>query len=762
MKGSGGRKPLLGDGEMVGRRRTMASFIIIAVIMLQLLTWPAVGEEEGGFAELNSDDYPAYLTVHDVWPPVLGMPDSKRAVFCHGSEVFFGVVRNETPGDFTSYLYHSKDQGKTWDQPVSVTSEEDIATMRIEVRIHDGHIFYLVWVRRSWGTDSDDFRTRSLNCYVLPVSDWANISKYVPQRMDDLYNGFMASYQLLEFKGDVYVFWTRSHYMDTMYKRYDEGRWSGTMNLQTGTYTTYFSAVSSNISGKEMIHYVYHYFPGDALYATMSSDGLNWSKAIMLMSNSDSFERISMTEWKGRLHLVVSELEGYDLYHSWSTDGSTWVPFMKIGKNTLNDLRSMDPRTNAIGIMGSSEMGELLVVYETNSGVELLGSRNNGESFEPIARFKNETAFYPSFSSEGKFLIYVDAHNTLTMRRIGINRSTEPPGADNSTDPPTPPDDNSTDPPIPPDDNSTIPPDNGTDDGPVTNGTTPPPSNGTTGPDDDTTGDGNDTSPEPPASNNRPPDRPKMVFMEGDLYEGMEISIRGSGSDPDENDTLLNYTWYIEGIGIVGYGPSLRFTLPAGTYDLTLRVTDQQGAYSELTCVLVVRSTDGFVVPENTRKAVGLVMFSLLIVLILLFISVAVFFLRRSSRKQGEEADQSTFYLEVPDENISLPGNERPMVAPAPPEPGSDILARLAEPTPFDPSDGIRRGILKEDHPIESGHPFGSEDLTELKEAVEEHGIWDRSEISALKMKAEQKFEYGDVPQNVYEEIRGILDQHGN
>jgi hypothetical protein len=29
-------------------------------------------------------------------------------------------------------------------------------------------------------------------------------------------------------------------------------------------------------------------------------------------------------------------------------------------------------------------------------------------------------------------------------------------------------------------------------------------------------------------------------------------------------------------------------------------------------------------------------------------------------------------------------------------------------------------------------------------------------------MKAEQKFEYGDVPQNVYEEIRGILDQHGN
>jgi len=511
-----------------------------------------------------------------------------------------------------------------------------------------------------------------------------------------------------------------------------------------------------------MIHFAFIYHITGKVHVMGSVDGQNWSSPSNLWSSPDSFERISLTEWKGRLHLVLSEYSGYDIYHSWSTDGSSWVPFMKIAENTLNDLRPMDPQTNTVVIAGNRDIDSLLVALDSNSGVELLGSRNNGESFERLAFFKNDTSFYPNFCSEGKLLMYVTEGNELVVRRLGNKSLVEPPEDDGPVDPPGTPDDNSTDPPIPPDDNSTVPPDNGTDDGPVTNGTTPPPSNGTAGHDDDTSGEGNDTSPEPPASNNRPPDRPKMVFMEGDLYEGMEISIRGSGNDPDENDTLLNYTWYIGGIGIVGYGPSLRFTLSAGTYDLTLRVTDQQGAYSELTCVLVVRSTDGFVVPENTRKAVGLVMFSLLIVLILLFLSVAVFFLRRSSRKQGEEADQSTFYLEVPDENISLPGNERPMVAPAPPEPGSDILARLAEPTPFDPSDGIRRGILKEDHPIEIGHPFRSEDLTELEEAVEEHGIRGRSEISALKMKAEQRFEYGDVPQNVYEEIRGILDQHGN
>ncbi len=93
---------------------------------------------------------------------------------------------------------------------------------------------------------------------------------------------------------------------------------------------------------------------------------------------------------------------------------------------------------------------------------------------------------------------------------------------------------------------------------------------------------GNDTEPKPNGTepkDNQPPQDGRILLPPGEMHEGDELVFSTFVYDPDlkENESL-NYTWYIVGIGIVGYGSQIELTLSKNNYTIIVNVTDPNGA----------------------------------------------------------------------------------------------------------------------------------------------------------------------------------------
>ncbi|MGA1872533.1 MAG: LamG-like jellyroll fold domain-containing protein [Thermoplasmatota archaeon] len=117
------------------------------------------------------------------------------------------------------------------------------------------------------------------------------------------------------------------------------------------------------------------------------------------------------------------------------------------------------------------------------------------------------------------------------------------------------------------------------------------------------------------------------------------LDLKGESDDVDiPYGDVLTYTWYVEGIGVVGHGEYLTIELEPGTYDVTMRVSDLEGEFSDVTSEIVIVEP-----AEDTGKGGGsgrtpvflaIMAATVLLVLIALLLTL-LFLIRRSSIKRG-------------------------------------------------------------------------------------------------------------------------------
>jgi len=118
-----------------------------------------------------------------------------------------------------------------------------------------------------------------------------------------------------------------------------------------------------------------------------------------------------------------------------------------------------------------------------------------------------------------------------------------------------------------------------------------------------------------------------------ELKEGGDQIVTASFIDP--NGDPANVTWYIDGI-VVSKNVSFNLSLPEGTYNLTLRVTDSKGAFSEVWSIITVEA--GSLPPigsDPDRSPILWIVLGIFFVVIIL-LSTAIFVLRRANRKKSE------------------------------------------------------------------------------------------------------------------------------
>ncbi|MCU0799253.1 MAG: hypothetical protein MUC62_06225 [Candidatus Thermoplasmatota archaeon] len=94
---------------------------------------------------------------------------------------------------------------------------------------------------------------------------------------------------------------------------------------------------------------------------------------------------------------------------------------------------------------------------------------------------------------------------------------------------------------------------------------------------------------------NIPPQNPQILLPPGEMHEGEELVFSSFVYDPDLKDNeTLNITWYIVGMGIVGYGSQITLELPKDNYTLIINVTDPKGASVQVERTIVVLAKESF------------------------------------------------------------------------------------------------------------------------------------------------------------------------
>lgn len=157
---------------------------------------------------------------------------------------------------------------------------------------------------------------------------------------------------------------------------------------------------------------------------------------------------------------------------------------------------------------------------------------------------------------------------------------------------------------------------------------------------------------------NDPPERPSITLPSNELEADTSLRMEANCIDPDlEYGDSLNYSWSVTDLGTVGWGSMIDFSLPEGTYELTLKVTDLDGATSEVTIELkVVRSSSP--VSNGDREMDGRLLILLVLVLIMVLIAAVIFVLvlvRKRSRPLLASDLSGKLLLEIEDEVYDKP-----------------------------------------------------------------------------------------------------------
>ena len=88
-----------------------------------------------------------------------------------------------------------------------------------------------------------------------------------------------------------------------------------------------------------------------------------------------------------------------------------------------------------------------------------------------------------------------------------------------------------------------------------------------------------------------------------------------------------------EGIGVIGYGSSINLSLLEGQYNLTMRITDSSGNYTEVTVSLSIQKRIDDAPPGKDRKFPWVLVVILSIIILLLLVALLLIIKKRSSRR---------------------------------------------------------------------------------------------------------------------------------
>jgi len=609
----------------------VSAVIVVAFMILQIVPFGTYHAQETGPMSRSgtgeNETFPAVHTFENAsWWTNYIILSRDTMIRANGFiyQAFVELGDNDTKG---IALTRSGDNGTTWADPVHLWNLSDNLAMRVFLIPYNGTLYCFVnqYVELAW-------TTWSFFCIEVPLDDWRNSTKYTTTRMDDTDPGYIATFNAFVFHGEVYLMWTRSHYMDCLYRVRDvNGTWGPIRYLNVGTYFSRMSAMVSNISGISTIYLLYTYTNTNSIHITTSTDGSNWTSPKNLFYLADEPDQVEMIEYNGRFHLVVSERLGYDVFYTNSGNGSQWAPLQKIGEKAEQFGSDLVPPPLNVAITASDSRDMIYVAHDNKGGgIAVVYSRDNGSSFGGPVLLNNSNYSLPNFDPEGEFLMHMEGEDKLVMRSLYVNISDfEPPdGDDNSTD------DNDTTPEEPveePDDNSTE--DNGT-----------APEEPVEEPDDDSMED-NGTAPE----DNGPPD-PLPLTLEPDDIE-IEVNpanlsrkpestllsaVLPTGIDPDRMG--LTFIWTVEGTDIIAAGQEVELTLSPGRYTISLEVRDLNGTLARKSIIFDVPMS-----PECSDKEDGSMRTIAFFVMVLVLLSLAVFLfilsLTRRRSRGSVEAD---------------------------------------------------------------------------------------------------------------------------
>lgn len=461
------------------------------------------------------EKFPLIKTIENVPPSSTNTVLSGSVADQSGDDLIVGYLEEDNTGNTSVKLVSSNDGGETWDEPKTIYPFVDCYFMRIDLIIHDGLLFFFYEI--AW---TSEWETWELYSTEVPIGDLNNVTDHPHHRLDDEISGFMSFSQAVIFENEVRVFWVRSHYIDCMYRIYRDGEWTSTSQVDSGGLISNFAVISSDISGTNTLHLFYVHHPSYRVYQTTSTDGVTWSPAQELLYMTEKPNKLAVVEKNDRLQLVVDERNGYDIYHSFSSDGSKWEDFRIVGEHTENlDTTGINYAAN-VALASSDHEISIYLAYEYDDGVVLKESRDNGSTFEEICTFKDPGAYYPVFDHQAGLIIFSVDRTNLEVRRLDGRM-------DGVTDPQDP--------------------------------------------------DNNRTDPQEPI----PPSGP-IVNVTQSLLEGGELVLSASvGDTGDYSVDELTYEWIIEGEGIIGTGKEIEFNMPPGQYIVVLRIYYDEDHYLE-------------------------------------------------------------------------------------------------------------------------------------------------------------------------------------
>lgn len=632
-------------------------------------------------------------------------------------DIYFGYIRKNENGTFESMLVNSSDGGKNWSEPIVVFKSNNTQQVRIELLIHEDRIFYANMIIFQ---DGNYYENRRLDCTIIPTSSWDNRSTWNTSRMDTDMPGYIGNTAMVGVGDEVILFWQRSHFANTIYRIHSNGTWGNSRYFLEGKSMMWPVPVVSNISGREKLYVFFSYYPEDSLTMTTSSDGgRNWSEpSVLYYDHIGSFNRLSVKELNGKLHLVVNNRWGNNVYYSNTEDGYNWTNLKKVG---MFEYSGDDAIKNSLTLGINMEHSSLFITYDNmtddSSTVEVLLSMDNGTSFDKVARFGNNTSVRsPMFDERCKFIIYHRSEEELIIREIDFITNEGLEDGDESNDgEDTPNDDN----------------ENGTED----NNTKPKENNNETNEED-----GNETDPSegnnetwengtPVHQGNNPPISSEIIRENGEIIDGEWFTLRAVATDPDMGyGDELTYKWTIVGIGEVGTGEEIQIKLSPGVYTIELLVRDSTGNEIKTSTEIEVGGTNS---SDNNSQNRGEELFWLLLVilsiLIILITFLSVYFIKKKM------ADSRKNSVETIKENHD--SGKIPIV-------NSGKLNRSNDEMMYhsNPHRNFSNEIKQiEDESIEMGEDFDEEKRD-------------------LRMVAKRKFEDGNISPDAYSELKRILD----
>ena len=642
--------------------------------------------------------------------------NNKEIMVWNGDDVYLAYIKDEGNDNYSSMLTKSTDGGENWSEPVVVFSSNNSIAVRAELLIHDDHLYYANMVVFNYG---NYYVNRRLDCMITPIASWNNESNWNKTRMDSEMPGYVGNSMMVGVGDDVILFWQRSHLANTAYRTHSNGTWSNTSYFLGGRSMGWPVPIVSDISGEETLFVYFTYYPEDSLTMTTSLDGgKSWTdRKVLFYDHNGAFNRLSVRELNDKLHLIVNNRWGDNVFYSGSNDGYNWASL----RNIANFQYDGDDSIKSSLSMGvNKDTDSIFVTFDNITTIEVHYSGDNGTTFEKVGRFGNNTvtARASTFGERCRYLIYNRNGDELVIRELVPDTVLKENGENNSnngTEETAPSPENETD---PTQENDTEPDENQTEQDPGEKKS-------------DEGSDQNETWEE--GTNvyhgNNPPTEAEIESENESYQEGNPFTLRASAIDPDKvyGDTLT-YEWYIEGMGKVGTGEEIELDLESGIYSLKLVVTDSTGRSTDVVKKIEVNGIEGTGDDEGSGEDINIWMIPIVAVLILLIIailSLSIYHLRRR-RDTGEQP------------RISLNTFE------SQPPTGEEVVGGKLD--TFDSEDG------EED----MNNRFSGDLVPIMEEALGSSGDISKQKIH-LRKKARRSMEGGSISKATYMELEDIL-----